>query len=50
MDLLALEKLIATLRDWFVICQRIVPRFWGVERLERGVFSIIGGDERGGRG
>ena len=27
-DLLALAELMATLRDWFVICQRRVPVVW----------------------
>jgi len=37
-DLLALEELMATLRDWLATCQAMVPRVWG----EGGLVGTMG--------
>lgn len=38
-DLLALEELMATLRDWLAICQRRVPVVYNLQ-LGRGVIGL----------
>ena len=40
MDLLALAELMATLRDWFVICQSRVPVVWVLMYLVTVVIHI----------
>lgn len=41
MDLLALALLMATLRDWFVICQRRVPVVCFLARAFAMLFSLV---------